>query len=265
MDEPHCESGARHHRAHRGPARSMRWFAFVAAGVVVMAFKFFVGIRTTHAEPADASAAVLARTEWLRLHPPRKARHDAELLRRRKLSAIAELNTSALTQHVPQLLASLENDDAQVRQLALLMMNRLDPQLLADQTSALAALLTSTDDRVRAYVLKQIVRLADMPTIASSGADIFECLSSSLPELRSDAVSALGMLDPQDFAAFSQAAVDVLTRLRDMALNKHAVERWTVQLESEACRERAGEGACQGALAVLRQLLQSSTEGSRPS
>ena len=103
---------------------SRRAWGILAAGVLLLVFKFLVGFRTTHdARTGDRGAIEwlnvdneMTRSEWLKLHPPRKARHDAELLRRRMLSTISELGTANLTSHIPQIVASLDNGDAQVRQ-----------------------------------------------------------------------------------------------------------------------------------------------------
>ena len=116
-------------------------------------------------------------------------------------------------------------------------------------------MLESTSDAaVDAFVLQSLVALREVSTIAASGADVFDCLSSKEPTVRSAAVAALALLDPQDLAPYAEAAVDAIRALHDAALANLAAASWAVQLEADACRDRAGESACDGALKSLRAM-----------
>ena len=229
----------------------MRWWLWLIAVACILVFALATQFRTiSSGQPSDALRS------WLQLHPPRKARYDATLLRRRRLVSIEALNVTSLKQHVPQLLASLMNSDPTVRQLALRSLSRLGPSDVAAEAELLAEVLGSTTDAaVEGYVLQTLIALTDGVTIASASADIFERLSSDIPSVRSAAVSALGLLDPQDLAPYAAAAVEVLKGRRDKSLLALAISSWSVQLESDGCRERAGESACHGALSALKEGL----------
>ena len=71
------------------------------------------------------------RAGWLRLHPPRQASHDAELLRRRMLASLVELPPAQLADHVPAIAASLDHDDSHIRALAISMLGRLEAAAVA--------------------------------------------------------------------------------------------------------------------------------------
>lgn len=129
--------------------------ACMLAAFVVLALTMAVSFRTTHHEDGPP----VTRSGWLRLHPPRQARHDNELLRRRMLMSIAELPPQDLTQHVPQLIACLGHNDRHVRELALGLLRKMPASALADRTTSLVQLLAqgNSDDAIRLYVLHSLV------------------------------------------------------------------------------------------------------------
>ena len=212
--------------------------------------------RTAHPGNGEKvnSALSAGLSNWMKLHPPRTHSHDAELLRRRMLASIMELGVDELVLHAPQLVASLRHGDRQVRHLALGMLGRLRPQVLADWAETLAASLGSKDDAVRRYILELLIQLGDVSTITACGPLIFECLSSGEQEVRSAAVSALALLEPEDLSTYTQAAAERLVQQRDTSLAVAAVSSWGAKLESDACTARAGEAGCQGVLQALRKL-----------
>jgi len=227
------------------------------AAFVVLALTMAVSFRTTHHEDGPP----VTRSGWLRLHPPRQARHDNELLRRRMLMSIAELPPQDLTQHVPQLIACLGHNDRHVRELALGLLRKMPASALADRTTSLVQLLAqgNSDDAIRLYVLHSRVELGDMPTIAAASSLVFECLSVSdpprAPEVQKAAIAAMALLEPEDLAPFTQATGELLVRRRDVALANVAISSWGMLLESEACSSRAGKASCRGVLETLRKLV----------
>ena len=234
----------------------VRWRPCLVAAFVVLAVALWVLVRTTHDSDSTGDDRLSSRSMWLKLHPPRQARHDAELLRRRILSLLVELGPAELQQHVPQIVASLEHGDQQVRQLALSMVRRLDPSALTNHATALADLLGSgvDDDDVRLYALQTLTSLGDMPTVAANGALIFDCLAAKEPAVRLATVSLLALLEPEDLAPYTLAAADAVVQRRDVTLAKGMISAWGWKLESEACRARAGEQACGGVLQALGKL-----------
>lgn len=235
----------------------MRW-DFLVAALLLLALTFLVSFRTTHPDTDGSHEVPSTRSAWLKLHSPRQTRHDNELLRRRMLSSLAELSVPELASHVPQLLASLGHHDNQIRQLALGMLGRLDVRAaFAKHTTTLVDLLGGGDDRVRLFVLQALIVLADIPTIASSSATIFECLSSASPEVSQVTATVLGLLDPEDLAPYMQAAVEVVTQKKDVAAAKALVMSWGPKLESDACKARAGDLACESVLRSLNKLADS--------
>ena len=236
------------------------WPACLVAAFTVATFTIAVLLRTTNdTESRSSTHRQIARDQpraaWLKLHPPRRSRHDNELLRRRMLASLAESSPTELEAHVPQLVACLSHDDAQVRRLALSMLKQLRPGLLEIHLATLAALLASTDDAVRLFVLETITLVADRPTLAENAANIFECLSSGDVAIKYATVKALSLLEPEDLAPFTIAAVDVLVRQHDASLVKLVASSWGPQLESNGCRARAGEQACMAVLQELRKMM----------
>ena len=230
--------------------------AFLVASFVVLTVALVVLLRTTHQEGGTEITTRIPRTAWhstwLKLHPPRRTQHDAELLRRRMLMSIEELDAAALAPHAPQLLASLGHRDRQVRQQALRLLGKLEPQVIEDRSAALSALLASTADEVRLYVLETLVKLGRAPTIAANGALIFDGLSAASPEVRRASIAALALLEPEDLAQYSEAAAEVLLRQRNTTLVQAAATSWEPQLRSDACTARAGPSACSNVLEALR-------------
>ena len=213
-------------------------------------------LRTMHMETPTADDD--PRALWLRLHPPRQTRFDNELLRRRMLTSMTELKPAELLTHVPQLLASLGHSDFQVRQLALGMLEKLEPSSAFSESSSdkLAEVLSedvpsTDDDKVRGFILRTLVSLADMGTLASNSAAIFDCLSAKDAAVRIAAANALALLEPQDLAPYAAEALAVVERLHDAPLAEALVSGWGLKLDTEACKQRAGEENCQ---AVLRKL-----------
>jgi hypothetical protein len=201
------------------------------------------------------------RVGWLRLHPPQQAHHDAEMLRRRTLANLEELGVADLATHVPQLVACLAHHDGQVRALALGMLGRLEPSAVAEHVERLSETLRlgSSDDAVKLYVLKTLTAIGDMPTIASSGGLVVECFSADSAEVRRATGDVLALLEPEELAPYTEAAAQAVAQRHDTELASALIMSWGWKLESEACRARAGEHACQGVLRGLRALANGTT------
>jgi hypothetical protein len=231
-----------------------RFFALLGT-FAILTLALVVLFRTTHDGPNEETG--VASRAWLKLNPPRKARHDAELLRRRMLGSLLDIETEdELATHAPQLVACLDNDDLQVRQLALQLLERLHPQVLAGLASELSEVLGGPDDEVQLYVLRTLRTLADVPAIASSGPDIIDSLTSQREAIRLAAVEALAVLEPEDIAPYTQAALEVVLKQHDARLAASIVANWSAKLQTNACRERAGAQACDR---VLEQIQREAT------
>ena len=247
----------------------MRYSLLVAA-LLLLAFTLATLLRSTHTSDDD-DRPLDQRSQWLRLHPPRQAQHDAELLRRRTLSAIEGLNETELSEHVPQLVASLAHHDGHVRALALRMLRKLPSSAMEDhaETLVMDTLTANADDAVRLYVLQTLVDYsADdavrLPTIASGKGAIVECLldESSSEEVRRAAADVLALLEPEDLATYTE---DVLASVRGSPrLAAALVSSWGFKLTTDACRARAGQKACLGALEELTKLAGTLAEGGTP-
>lgn len=229
-----------------------------ASVLTVLLVTMTILLRTTHSPTTDDGADADPRSAWLRLHPPRKARYDNELLRRRLLASMTELKPADLIVHVPQLLASLGHSDNQVRSLSLGMLSKLEPDALTDFTEKLAEVLSedvasTDDDKVREFILRTLVALADIGSLASNSAAVFDCISSKDPTVRLAAAKALALLEPEDLAPYSAEALAVVERLHDAPLAEALIAGWGVKLDSEACKSRAGEDNCQGVLRALEK------------
>ena len=216
---------------------------------------------STH-EASSGIDVASPRVGWLRLHPPLQAHHDAEMLRRRILAGLLDLNTTELATHVAQLVACLAHHDGQVRSLALGMLGRLDVSAVAVHVERLCETLTlsSSDDAVKLYVLRLLRTVDDMPTTASNSGLVFECFSGAdSAEVRRAAADVLALLEPEDLAPYTEAAAQVIAERHDTQLASALVATWGWKLETEACRARAGEQACQEVLRGLRALADGTT------
>ena len=256
-------------RSHQGaPNRSadglhMRCSLLLAA-LALLAVMLAVLLHIFHGREADGASS--PRSVWLKLHPPQQTHHDAELLRRRMLATIETLNTTELVDHVPQLVACLGHHDLHVRELALRLLRRLQPTALVDHAETLVTVtltLINHDDAATLWVLQTLLAVADMPTIASGRTAIFQCLlaPSSSAEVHQTAANLLALLEPEDLASYAEDAVEAVMQRKDVPLARAIVSSWAIKLETEACRARAGESACQGALRTLRKLTGTASEG----
>lgn len=234
----------------------MRCPIFVAT-LVVLAFTGAVFL--FNATLGDDSET--PRSAWLKTHSPQQAHHDAEMLRRRMLTELSALGPADLAAHVPQLVACLSHHDDQVRTSALEMLSKMEPSAIAEHTDRLASSLRQShgDDAVRSFALKTLLTLGDIPTVASNSEPIFECLSAESAEVRKAAVDVLALLEPEDLAPYTQAVAQSVAQRHDTALASAIVVAWGMKLESEACRARAGESACQGVLRGLNALTSGKT------
>ena len=125
----------------------LKLFGLILFGLAAMSMLTFCALHmsslSSDTSEDDASRARHAVDGWLRLHPPRQASHDAEMLRRRILESLVELEPAELAQHVPAIAASLDHDDTHVRGLARAMLSRLEPQAVAQHSVDIAARLAA--------------------------------------------------------------------------------------------------------------------------
>ena len=98
-------------------------------------------ILSSPATAQNRKAKTDLKSSWLKLHNPKTAHHDAELLRRRMLAGLVELPPSQLAEHVPAIAASLDHEDQHIRALAISMLGRLEPPAIAEHSDAIAARL----------------------------------------------------------------------------------------------------------------------------
>ena len=135
--------------------------SLLAAALALLAVMLVVLVYTTHTASAHDEAD--PRTVWLKLHPPRQAHHDAELLRRRTLATIEALDDVELADHVPQLVACLGHHDAHVRELALRLLRRLPSSAMASHAETLVTVtlaLISDDNAAKLFVLQALLAVA---------------------------------------------------------------------------------------------------------
>lgn len=199
----------------------------IAATVVIA----FVYLHLDSTPVAAGEDAVRKRAGWLRLHPPRQASHDAELLRRRKLASLVELPPAALREHVPAIAASLDHDDSHIRALAIGMLTRLEPSAVAEHATAIAERLTHADEQVRLAVVKTLGR-APPAALAAHADALVSRLSDEEPAVRWAVVDALSHLEPDALAPRTLRAVDALVSQHDVSIARAAVAQWMPKLSA---------------------------------
>lgn len=185
----------------------------------------------------DAAVRHDGLSAWLRLHPPRQASHDAEMLRRRALAALVELEPEELAEHVPAIVASLDHEDSHVRSLAVGMLQRLQPAAVRTHVEILGARLSSSDSDVRFEVLKAIA--VSMQDGAAAGEIDAAALAPSLVARLADeeahvrwaVLDTLALLPADALAAVTLRAVDILMQQRDLSIARAAVSLWAPKLE----------------------------------
>ena len=172
-------------------------------------------------------------TTWLRMHPPKKVSHDAELLRRRMLGQLAEAGPRELSAHVPAILASLDHSDDHVRRLASSMLSRLEPRAVMANIDGIAEKLASSDAQVRLHVT-QALGYANSSNLAPFADQPVDCLTDADASVRWAAVDALSALHPQVLANRTIRALDKLMAQQELSLAKAAVSAWASKLERDA-------------------------------
>ena len=196
------------------------------------------GSSATHAAEAMGDEQLSASANWLRLHPPRQASHDAELLRRRMLAQLVELSDDELEEHVLAIVASLDHADDHVRNLAIDMLARLRGPALKSYAAALAERLESEDERVRQGVIRSLAKLAPLE-IARHADAIVEALADAEPSVRWAAVDALSLLEPNALANITLPAIDMLVQQQDLSIARAAVGAWAEKLSSGATEKES--------------------------
>lgn len=169
---------------------------------------------------------------WLSGHPPRKMRHDAELLRRQRLAQLTEASEAELAEHVPAILASLGHSDHHVRRLAGGMLSRLESNTVTKYADAIAAHLAEADGTVRLHCI-QALGLASPEVLRPHASQMFACLSDVDAGVRWAAVDALAGLEAKELATRAVGAVDALLNAGELSLAKSAVSSWASKLEGE--------------------------------
>ena len=170
-------------------------------------------------------------TEWLRMHPPRQAAHDAELLRRRLLAQLVELPGEELAEHVPAIMASLDHDDDHVRNLAVDMLSRLTNVSVGTHAARLAEFVSSDDGRVRQGVVRALGLLPPLK-LQKYSEPLVDMLADTEPSVRWAAVDTLTLLPPDALAAVTLTAIDRLVQQQDLSIAKAAVSAWANKLEA---------------------------------
>lgn len=203
-------------------------FLTVALCVVLPSLAFLIvsshGIQSTQ----DGSLAT-----WLRLHNPRKVSHDAELVRRRMLGQLAELEPAELATHVPAILASLDHSDYHVRRLAGGMLSRLEPAAVTAHAAAIATELQHPDAQVR-LIATQTLGWASATALSPFADLLLDGLSDEDAGVRWAAVDAMAGLAPDVLANRTVAALDRLMARQELSLAKTAVSAWMPKLEGQA-------------------------------
>lgn len=197
--------------------------------ISISSFVAYVILHVDSTSSTTSEDAVRSRAAWLRLHPPRQASHDAELLRRRMLASLVELEPAALGEHVPAIAASLDHDDSHIRALAVNMLARLAPPAIATHDAAIAARLAHNDESVRLAVVKALAR-APPAVLASHANALLARLSDDEPAVRWAAVDALSHLDANALAPITLIAVDALVGQQDVSIARAAVASWMPKL-----------------------------------
>ena len=186
---------------------------------------------TTSEDDASPGRHAFDRSGWLRLHPPRQASHDAELLRRRTLASLVELPPASLAEHVPAIIASLDHDDSHVRALATSMLSRLEAPALREHGEAISKRLSHPDDdQVRLAVVRAMGR-APAAVLAAHASGLVGRLADDEPAVRWAAVDALAQLEADALAPITLTAVDTLVAKHELSLARAAVAAWSPKLE----------------------------------
>ena len=167
---------------------------------------------------------------WLQRHPPRKVSHDAELLRRQRLTQLIDLPPEQLAEHVPAILASLDHADYHVRQLAASMLGRLEPPAITAHADGIAEHLLHSDATVRLHIV-QAMALVDGAALAAYAERLVDCLSDVDPGVRWAAVDAITALEPKTLAKHALGAIDTLVKSGEVSLARNAVSGWAAKLE----------------------------------
>ena len=167
---------------------------------------------------------------WLQRHPPRKVSHDAELLRRQRLTQLIDLPPEQLAEHVPAILASLDHADYHVRQLAASMLGRLEPPAITAHADGIAEHLLHHDATVRLHIV-QAMALVDGAALAAYAERLVDCLSDVDPGVRWAAVDAITALEPKTLAKHALGAIDTLVKSGEVSLARNAVSGWAAKLE----------------------------------
>lgn len=171
-------------------------------------------------------------TAWLRLHPPRQASHDAEILRRRMLGSIVELSSAALAEHAPAIIASLDYPDGHVRRLAVGMLTRLEPVAIESHTAAIMQRMGMCGDaEVRAEILQALSRIENATLLQPHVAQLMPTLADADPAVRWASIDVIGMLDADVIAPHLLAAVDQLMQTNDLSLVRALISRCVPRLE----------------------------------
>jgi len=213
---------------------ALRVALLVVSTVVALSYAVLHATSTsssTSEDDASPSKHALDRTSWLRLHPPRQASHDAELLRRRMLASLVELDPSELAEHVPAIAASLDHEDHHVRALAVAMLGRLEAPAIETHRAEIAARLVHADETVRLAVVRALGR-APTSVLATYAPDLVTQLADEEPAVRWAVVDALSHLEADALAGITLNAVDALVQQNDISIARAAVASWTPKLEA---------------------------------
>lgn len=218
---------------------------FIALTLIV-AYTVMHNASTTGTMSEDAFGR-LRSAGWLRLHPPRQASHDAELLRRRMLASLVELEPAQLGEHVQAIVASLNHEDSHIRALAISMLGRLEPSAVAANAAGIAAHLAHEDDQVRLAVVNVLGRAPPATIAAHAASDLVRRLADDEPAVRWAAVDTLSRLDGDALAPVVLTAVETLVAQHDVSIARAALSQWAPKLEQ-------GGGAHKDVLSQLQHL-----------
>ena len=181
---------------------------------------------------ASGTANEESRQTWLRMHPPRQAAHDAEMLRRRMLASLVELPPAQLGEHVPAITASLLHEDKHVRALALSMLNRLEGNAVSENSDEIAARLDDADDdEVRIAAVNALGRCNNDSVLLAHAPALVERLADVEPAVRWAAMDVLGHLADDSLATVTLRAVDKLLDHNNISIAKAAVMSWAPKLQ----------------------------------
>ena len=206
-------------------------------------------ILSSPATAQNRKAKTDLKSSWLKLHNPKTAHHDAELLRRRMLAGLVELPPSQLAEHVPAIAASLDHEDQHIRALAISMLGRLEPPAIAEHSDVIAARLAhDDDDQVRLAAVRALERGAPPAILARHATALVKRLGDAEPAVRWAAVDALGLLDADALASVTLTAIDALLQQHDVSIAKAAVGSWTRKLSGTHPKVMASLAALSGQL-----------------